>query len=334
MKNQTVFKRMMVETGYSRATISNVFNNKPHVRETVRQKILAAAQRLNYAPRYTMQKARIAIVLPAPEEIYMAYYETRLLSVISRYLFQRHLPFDIVSDRDLPYVSRTFLRGGVVIRADPQHLEAIKNLQNFPLVFINPCHVPCHCVRSDHAQGARLAMGYLVRHGHRRIGVTEVIGPNGAMRMAAYRQAVAALRLDGDPVLIHPLKNSQALLEAFSEFFRRQVTAVIVCGENFGLPATYYLNILGKCIPEDVSIISFESQSVSSMLWPPHTTLAQNLDAMGVAAVDKLLDLLEGREKGLVNVAFEETLIERKSVAAVKPGAPTGPRRHRTQSGN
>jgi DNA-binding LacI/PurR family transcriptional regulator len=104
---------------------------------------------------------------------------------------------------------------------------------------------------------------------------------------------------------------------ALAALFKRGVTAILVPGERWGITAMHYLNLIGKRVPGDVSLIGGEFAHHSEFLDPPQTCLRQDLDAIIGLGIGKLLD---GGARDSGHSFVDVALIERESVADLAGG--------------
>ena len=70
---------------------------------------------------------------------------------------------------------------------------------------------------------------------------------------------------------------------------------------------------LGRAVPADLSVIAYDELPVAAYLSPPVTTVAMPLSELGAAAVDTLVELLDGREPRSQVLGSEPVLVERES---------------------
>ena len=68
-------------------------------------------------------------------------------------------------------------------------------------------------------------------------------------------------------------------------------------------------------MPADLSVIAYDELPVAEYLSPPVTTVAMPLSELGAAAVDTLVELLDGREARSQVLGSEPLLVERESTA-------------------
>ena len=72
-------------------------------------------------------------------------------------------------------------------------------------------------------------------------------------------------------------------------------------------------------IPEDVSFLTFDDYSWTSLVNPPLDVITQPIEDMGLAAVDIVMNAIQSRDlKQVVRKRFPGTLIRRGSCAPPK----------------
>jgi DNA-binding LacI/PurR family transcriptional regulator len=71
----------------------------------------------------------------------------------------------------------------------------------------------------------------------------------------------------------------------------------------------------GIRIPEDLSLITYDDDPISGYLSPPLTTIRMPMHEMGMAAVDAILDRIEGGGTADVTVPTPPELVVRSSTA-------------------
>jgi LacI family transcriptional regulator len=91
-----------------------------------------------------------------------------------------------------------------------------------------------------------------------------------------------------------------------------------MCGEDMALPASRTIQVMGKKIPDDISVISIENESVSKYLFPAHTTIDPDFPRIGRTAAEKLAGIIRGEIKPKEeNIKIENKIIERESVKKI-----------------
>ena len=87
----------------------------------------------------------------------------------------------------------------------------------------------------------------------------------------------------------------------------------------FGLYAVHIENMLldrERKIPEEISIAGFDDVPISRMVRPALTTVRQDIQAKGIAAVEELLKLIEGESEDKI-VQLGTELVIRDSVKKI-----------------
>lgn len=313
-RNGCIWKQVARETGLSQATISRVFNRQPYVRTEVRWKVLATARRLGYAPRVARRLTTVAIIVGGLEKISLMGYETMMINVLTKHLSKNQLAYEIVPIQDLNTAAEHFVQGGISIAYEPEILARFKT---FPLIAVSAFgEVPS--VSSDHQTGVRMAIEHLLARSHRRIGI--VVNSRttrvARFRIAGYQQAFTDRKLTCRQEWIQAI-DGQSLPETIDRLCRQQVSALLVCGEDIGIKAYHALSLLGKRIPDDISMISYELPSVSPFLWPAQTTVAQDFDRIAELSVQYLREMMAGKNFPKLDVRVPCRLIERDSVRSL-----------------
>ncbi|GAA3639261.1 LacI family DNA-binding transcriptional regulator [Microbacterium awajiense] len=164
-----------------------------------------------------------------------------------------------------------------------------------------------------------LAVDYLAGRGHADIGITA--GPvdlhPARSRLAGFVDRMTEKGLDasriehGDFTERGGFDAATALLQAHP-----QLTAIYASTFGQAVGALKAARQHGLRVPEDLSVIGYDDLAVADYLDPPLTTVAMPLDALGVAAVDALVEQLATQTPTGVRVPDDCRIVERESVAA------------------
>jgi len=167
------------------------------------------------------------------------------------------------------------------------------------------------------------AMQHLLALGHRRIGF--VGGPTtvstGRDREAGYRRALGDAGIPVDPRL--------TVFGDFREARARELvaplmgidhppTALVTVNNLATVGAMRALRALGLRIPADVSILGFDDMLAAELLDPPLTAIAQPTYAIGRCAIEVLLGRIRSPERPINNVVLETELVIRGSTGPVR----------------
>jgi len=114
---------------------------------------------------------------------------------------------------------------------------------------------------------------------------------------------------------IFSLEGGQA---AGSELLKQGVTAIVCASDPLALGAMGAVHRQGLNVPADVSVIGYDDSAFMRYTDPPLTTVRQPIEAMGRAAVDRLVTQLEGRRDGPEELLFVPELVVRRSTARAR----------------
>lgn len=212
---------------------------------------------------------------------------------------------------------------------NPVLLQAV--LDGFPIVLVDRYlrGIPAPSVATDNVAAATALTSYLLDLGHRDIAfVSSPIENTSSLedRFAGYRAALEGAGIPARPELaLHALLSSLPLhlrpenvrsdvarLASFIEA-ASGVTAYLVAEFNLALAVTHTLRFLGRRVPEDVSVVCFDSPT-DPLGDPAFTHVRQDQGEMGRRAVDLAVARLEGDEAPLRDVV-PYTIVKGRSTA-------------------
>ncbi|WP_370520968.1 LacI family DNA-binding transcriptional regulator [Cellulomonas sp. H30R-01] len=217
------------------------------------------------------------------------------------------------------YLSRlagTLIDGAVIVT--PTVVEAHPGV---PVVAVDPHTGPSGLptVDADSFAGAVLATEHLLGLGHTRVaflgGRPDL--ESARLREDGFRHAMAAagVAVDEDLVRVGGYRPETADQPANELLARPEPpTAVFAANDLSAIRVVEVARSLGLRVPEDLSVIGFDNVPESALATPPLTTISQPLQQMGAEALRLLVDLIDGRERG-VHVRLSTELVERASTA-------------------
>jgi LacI family transcriptional regulator len=324
--------------GVSYSTVSRVLNGYEFVRESTRQKVLAAADQLGYVANLSARSLAggrsqiIGVVVPGLDNGYIGEIVRGIDEELARvnydlmlYTTHRRL------GKEGQYVSAIAngLADGLLLIVPLVPDEILKALPqiDFPHVMIDQSE-PSNTsmvVDATNWQGAYDGTSYLIGLGHRRIG--HITGTpeltSAGERIDGYRAALrdhgiaydAQLVVEGDFYHGGGMAGAAALLD-----LPERPTAIFAANDLSALGAMEVIRAHGLRMPEDMSVLGFDDIPHAQIAYPKLTTVRQPLAQMGRVAVRLLLDQIEqpGRPTRRVTLATE--LVIRDSCAPA-PGA-------------
>jgi DNA-binding LacI/PurR family transcriptional regulator len=174
-------------------------------------------------------------------------------------------------------------------------------------------------VAVDQGYGASLVSQHLSDLGHRSM--LHLAGPldwiDATARERSWRREMDARRL-ASRVLVGDWSSDFGFEIGARHPLVDEVTAVFASNDQMALGLLHGLATRGLRIPQDVSVVGYDDAPESRHLLPPLTTVRQDFDAVGRAALRAVLDAIEGRPAEPRQRVVPE-LVLRSSSAAPPP---------------
>lgn len=210
----------------------------------------------------------------------------------------------------------------------PHHFDVFTHLcceYNLPCVAVDDAgviHESIPTISSTDYQGMRDAVQHLIALGHQRIGfLTGFLHTHSAReRLRAYRDALeqaclpyeTALVREGDWSRPTGLALAQQLLA-----LEMPPTAVAASNDLMAFGAMDAAKEVGLTIGSNFSVVGFDDIPESATSLPPLTTVRQPMEIMGQAAMELLIDIIEG-QKPSPQREYPTKLIVRQSTGPLK----------------
>lgn len=182
-------------------------------------------------------------------------------------------------------------------------------------------------INFNHEAAIELAVEHLYDLGHRRIAyVTDsIITYSRRKRLAGFKTAMICRGLESDLVVeldadhgARDIADAEMLevgRDAAPEVLAlaRRPTAVIAFNDMIALGLLASFRQAGLSIPGDLSLVGIDDVWVSQLSYPALTTIRQPIEAMGVAAVDRIVNPLAAADGGGSDTLFLPELIVRET---------------------
>lgn len=321
--------------GVSTATVSRALRNHPHVAESTRRRVVAAAEALRYvanenAARLASGQARtVGLVSP----ILTSWYTSEVIVGVEEVLSQAR--FDLLIGTANQAARERMFRGDARFhqRVDGAILvdvfcseDGARQLAELdtPIVVLGERLSSVTSVSVDNVRGGRLAARHLIALGHRRIalvgGHTQIdVAHNVPIERAeGFRDALRAAGIrfpagyerDGDFTIEG---GRRAMLELLA--LPKPPTAVFLMSDEMAFGALQALRESGLAVGRDVSIVGFDDHPVSESLGL--TTVRQPVRDIGRLGARLMLDALDGFDQA-EHHPIELDLVERQTTG--RPG--------------
>ncbi|MET1052795.1 MAG: substrate-binding domain-containing protein, partial [Mycetocola sp.] len=169
---------------------------------------------------------------------------------------------------------------------------------------------------------SRVGLPALITHlaelGHRRF--LHLAGPNewsaSRNRVRAYEAAVDAQGLESAGI-IHGDWSARSGYRAIADLTEDpDATAIVAANDQMALGAMLALKERGMRIPDDISVVGIDDIPEAAYLDPPLTTVRNDFETQGRAAMHQLLARIEQTAVHAVTVAAPELMVRRSSGVA------------------
>lgn len=295
--------------GVSQSAVSRVFQQGASASKEMRNRVLAAANKLGYRPNaiarglITQRSNMVAVVISQQTNLYYPEVLVRLTQEFSERGI-RVLLFALEHEGDIEQMLEQMLQyqvDGVVTAAmlSAQQLRTIENA-GIPVIFFNRTlpEMLVNSVRCDQVEGERWLVGELFDAGHRRFAI--VTGPEDSPvsteRTTGALQKLGELGI-GDVLIVNGDYSSASGRAAFSEIMDatdEAPDAVIVANDAMAIGCIDGAREdYGLKVPGDISIVGFDGVGPARFAAYDLTTVHQPVGRMTEAAVAMLIDRIE-----------------------------------------
>ncbi|MDA8290424.1 MAG: LacI family DNA-binding transcriptional regulator [Actinomycetota bacterium] len=300
-------------SGVSAGTVSKVLNGRGQLREETRQRVMRAAQELDFraTPPTNGRRGQRSFAVGLLTTDSIGRFSIPVLMGAEEALGAGRISVLLADTRGDPFRERHYLEvmserniDGLIVmgrRCDPR--PAIVPPRDIPTIYaLAPSSDPEDIsVVPDNAQGARLAIGHLIASG--RTHIAHVTGPHDHLA-ARVRAEVTSAALSEAGL---ELAGSRINFGAWSEEWGRQAAHIVMradeacdaisCGnDQIGRGAADALREMGYRVPEDVALVGFDNWDVmAASCRPPLTTIDMNLTELGRRSATLLLGAIDGQ---------------------------------------
>ncbi|MDQ0859793.1 LacI family DNA-binding transcriptional regulator [Bacillus sp. V2I10] len=324
--------------GVSEATVSRVFNNIVPLREETKQKVLQAAEQLNYHPNAIAQSfARgksnnIGVIVPYLQKVNLmsTHYFSELLSGIGSklgefgfgllLLFQSpDEPKDYVQLFRTQKVDGCIILGSKDVSGEVEALEKMHQLK-LPYCLVNQTFTGTsfHSIGADHVNGSFQAVSSLLMKGYEQ--VIFLNGPmefsNSIERFRGYEKALMKAGIPYNPKLVfqgnYSRKSGFQAAESIAPLLS-DINAIFAANDRMAIGLMQGLSEHGYLAGRDYALVGYDDSEIARMTTPPLSTVRVPLFQMGQLAAEKVLQLISQDAIEQTNVQLSVTFIERVS---------------------
>lgn len=333
---KVTIKDVAKAAGVSPSTVSRALHDNNRISQEVRQRVRQVAKEMNFHPNQMARslvdrKSRIVgIVFPgdAGQSLGHPFYPAVLQGLghaasEERYHLLLATGSQAVSSAEAGsnLADSGYISGLILLAAEDEPAEEL----HIPTVVIGRpirSETP-YFVDNDNVKVGREAVHYLTQRGHSRI---LFLGYDKHFvvtvdRCKGYKEALAqaGLPIRTDWIVSSRFNQNTTDSERLRQIFRSSShpTAVVCMDDMQAISLTSLLADMHLCVPEDVSLISFNNTEAGRYHSPALTSFDVNPYRLGVSAMNLMLDVIQGNVSEPTSIEVPFILKERQSVADI-----------------
>jgi len=321
------------KAGVSTTTVSHIINGTRYVSDELKVKVEAAIRELGYRPNSLARGLRrgesktLGLIVPDNSNPFFA----EILRSIENIGYEHGYAVILCnSDDDIKKeISYTELLvakqvDGIVFITTNNSCEHLQEIidEGIPIVVIDR-DIPLSgtdVLLVDNFHGGYMATRYLIELGHRRIAC--ITGPSllnpSADRVNGYKQALSEAGIPENPAWIvtgdFQYRGGELGIEQLLQLDERP-TAVFACNDMMALGALRGLRKAKLSVPRDISLIGFDDISLTSVVSPALTSVAQPLHEISRLAFELLIERIQqkGENHEAKRIVLPTQIVERES---------------------
>ena len=307
-KSTATIRDVAREAGVSVASASRALNGHVNVTAATRQRILAAADKLDYIPHVgarslTMARTNaIGVVLP---DLFGEFF-SEVIRGIDRGAHRAGLQLLLANmhgDAQETAAAIRAMRGrvdGLLVMSPEIELTFLNQHlpRNLPTVVLNRQIVDSHygSIAIDNVSGARAIVAHLISQGYRRI--AHIAGPpdnsDARERLDGFRAAMAEMMGERDPVVLPGNFSDLSGRAAAERWLAGEFAADAIFAAN-DMSAVGCLNLLeerGVPVPARVAVAGFDDIPIARYVTPGLTTMRVHIADFGTRAFELLAAII------------------------------------------
>jgi DNA-binding LacI/PurR family transcriptional regulator len=340
MENKiATLKEIAQRLNFSVSTVSRALHNHPSIGLRTTAQVHKLAKELNYEPNQTallfkQQKTNtIGVILPNLKEEFFSQAINGIEDIAKQNNYsvligQSH--DEVEQEKQIINAMKNQRVDGLIVSIS-KHTHEYDHLlkmgrYNIPIVFFDrvPDLADVHKVSSDIISGTKQAIEFLIKKGHRRIGV--INGPEEMKscmeRTNAYMDVLKKKRIKIDLSLVVTTDLTQEKThEAMEQLLKlkQRPTAIITINDYVALDAIQFARKAKLTINKDLCFVSYANLPITSYLeHPPLASVEQFPYEQAKKATEILFDLFEKQKDPSAEINFNNIIIEGQLVVNKK----------------
>ncbi|POC48817.1 LacI family DNA-binding transcriptional regulator [Vibrio vulnificus] len=315
--------------GVNRSTVSRIINGEGKFKEETKKKVEWAMAQLNYRPSAiarslaTSSSNMVGLLVTYYTGGFFGEMMDRVQTELdqhNKFLITAQGHHSAQGERDAIQRFHDLRCDGYVLHSRYLSDDDLRELaqQTTPFVLLDRYveGLEERCITFDHRAASLIAVNHLIHQGHLQIGC--ITGPsqryNSQLRKQGYLDAMKqienqggrALCIEGDYGRKSGYRAMQVLLER-----EPRLTAVFSCSEEMTIGALQYLHEKKIAVPEQISIVSFDSVDLCESLYPTVTAVHFPISEMAEVAVQTLIHLI--KDQPLTPIGGFQPILKRRN---------------------
>lgn len=318
-------------------TVSRVINGEKNVRESTRDAVLVAINKLNYSPNQAArtlagaEPIRIGLLYSNPSAAYLSRFLLGSLEQARRHHVQlliEKCDNGLAEAEDSIGDLLTIGVDGIILSpplCDSQALlDMISKTGTQAIVVANWQPKGVSIVRIDDQEAVAAMTRHILSLGHKRIGfiVGNPAHKASEQRLLGFRAAMKSAGVAVPSELIEQgeftYRSGLAAAEALLDLTERP-TAIFASNDDMAAATVAVAHRRHLDVPKDLTVCGFDDTDFAQSIWPELTTIHQPIAEMSRTAVDMLVSQIRAKRAGEAEPSRETlldfTLVRRESDA-------------------
>ena len=326
--------------GISKSTVSRALTGNPNIKSETMEAVIEMAKKLDYQRNLhaisliTRKSNTIGIIVP---EFLSSYFPKVVIGAQAAATAAGYNV--IISQSNETYateVANTQVMlanqvDGIIVSMTKETLNydhfKIFQRKGIPIVFFNRVcdEMAVPKVMVDDYDGAFKAVEHLLSTGKRRI--AHLAGPNSlsmsVRRLNGYLDALKKNNIPIDEDLIIPYDLTIGKVKIYVNHLlqlKHPPDAIFAINDPTAIETILVIKKIGLRIPQDIAIVGFSNDYISSIIEPSLTTLSQPVEKIGETAITLLLDQMNRNVsdwKAVTKVLKTDLVIRNSTVASL-----------------
>lgn len=323
--------------GVSKSTVSRVINNNPSISNATKEKVMKVIKELNYSPNSMAQALSnnnsYTITLIVDIENEKSFYNSFFYEVmhgIEKVVYQQehclvisNLNTTIKGEDVIDWLIKSKRTEGLILPSSIIDSKLVSKLKKHHIPFVligEPVHLKetVSWVDINNRKAGEQATNYLIDHHRQKIGF---IGYDPSQifnqrRFEGYKHALESNEIVYDALLVKEGSNSRddgyrMMKELLSG---NDVPDAVICADNLmSIGAIRAIQEFGLSIPQDISLLSFDSTQIAEIMYPNISTINVDVYELGVRSAKLLFESIENPDIREQEVLISTNVEERET---------------------